>query len=407
VNAALTTPPALPGPARHTAFESRALCTAASWSFLLLVATLPWAIAPMSISTGLCVAMTLVLMLAPGALRRARTPVEWPALGWLVALTLAATFALDPLPSFQRVPKGLLAALVLLASFHASDPRTGRRALGVLLASGALFALVGLVPFLMSGAGLEGRARGMVGHYMTFAGQLLLITSLASGIVARASGRWRLGALVVALITSVALAATFTRSAWIGLLVALGIIVMATRPRWTPALLIAAVVALVLAPAPYRTRALSAFDVHHPTNRERTFMWEGGLRMFRDRPLTGVGLQDMKPVYDRYKPAGAHERAGHLHSVPVQIAASMGLIGLVAFAWLYGALLRAATRGLRPTLARGGLATGVRLGVAAGLAGFLVAGLFEWNFGDEELLYLLYTLVGIAWAARNWDLPAA
>lgn len=374
---------------------------------MLLVASLPWAIAPMSISTGLCVAMTFVLILAPGAFGRARTPVEWPALGWLAALILAATFAFDPLPSFQRVPRGLLAALVLLASFHASDPKVGRRALGVLLGSGALFAIIGLVVFLVRGAGFEGRARGMVGHYMTFAGQLLLITSLAAGIVARASGRWRLGALVVGLITSAALAATFTRSAWIGLLLALAIIVMATRPRWTPALLIAAVAVLVLAPPSYRARALSAFDVHHPTNRERTFMWQGGLRMFRDRPLTGVGLQDMKPVYDRYKPAAARERAGHLHSVPVQIAASMGLAGLVAFAWLYGALFRAATRGLRPMLARGGLAAGVRLGVAAGLAAFLVAGLFEWNFGDEELLYLLYTLVGIAWAARNWDPQAA
>jgi len=37
------------------------------------------------------------------------------------------------------------------------------------------------------------------------------------------------------------------------------------------------------------------------------------------------------------------------------------------------------------------------------LAGFIVAGLFEWNFGDEELLYGLYTLVGLAWAARRWD----
>jgi hypothetical protein len=48
------------------------------------------------------------------------------------------------------------------------------------------------------------------------------------------------------------------------------------------------------------------------------------------------------------------------------------------------------------------LSAGVRLGVTAALVGFLVAGLFEWNFGDEELLYHLYTLVGIAWASRAW-----
>jgi hypothetical protein len=39
--------------------------------------------------------------------------------------------------------------------------------------------------------------------------------------------------------------------------------------------------------------------------------------------------------------------------------------------------------------------------VLAALLGFLVAGVFEWNFGDEELLYPLYTLVGLAWAAHG------
>ena len=100
------------------------------------------------------------------------------------------------------------------------------------------------------------------------------------------------------------------------------------------------------------------------------------------------------------------ERAGHLHNAYIQIAASMGVVGLAAFAWLYSSLLRAAWGGLRKveshTLASG-VPAGVRLGVTAALVGFLVAGLFEWNFGDEELLYHLYTLVGIAWASRAWE----
>jgi O-antigen ligase len=117
----------------------------------------------------------------------------------------------------------------------------------------------------------------------------------------------------------------------------------------------------------------------------------------------------MRPLYLQYRTAGSTEVVGHLHNVYVQIAASMGVIGLAAFAWLYASLLRAASVGLafgRETRARlraEGMSAGVRLGVTAGLLGFLAAGLFEWNFGDEELLYLLYTLVGIAWASRRWE----
>jgi hypothetical protein len=47
------------------------------------------------------------------------------------------------------------------------------------------------------------------------------------------------------------------------------------------------------------------------------------------------------------------------------------------------------------------------LGVVGALAGFVVSGWFEWNLGDEELLYPLYVLTGLAWAARGWPLPPA
>jgi hypothetical protein len=38
----------------------------------------------------------------------------------------------------------------------------------------------------------------------------------------------------------------------------------------------------------------------------------------------------------------------------------------------------------------------------ASLTGFLVAGLFEWNLGDEELVDFLCVLVGTGYAASRW-----
>jgi O-antigen ligase len=238
---------------------------------------------------------------------------------------------------------------------------------------------------------------------MTFGGQLLLEVSLAVPVALLARDRrWRLGAAGVAALGLVALAATFTRSAWLGLAASLGVILAGARPRWLLPFILLLVGLYALAPGAYRDRLHSAFDPAHPANRERTFMWDAGVRMFRDHPVTGVGLQDLHTLYERYRPAGAREGAGHLHSVPVQILASMGLVGLAAFIWLYASLFRAAGSGLRPMLRTPDVEAGVRLGVVAALVGFLVAGLFEWNFGDEELLYLLYTLVGLAWSARRW-----
>lgn len=379
------------------------LSTLSRASFVLLIMTLPWSIAPMSIAAVLCAALTVLLWIrSPGA-RWIRSPVDIPALIWLLALVLSALFAQDPPASLLRLGKGLLPALVPLAAFHAVNRRDGERALGSLLLSSAAASAFGTFFFVARGASFAARARGPSGHYMTFGGQLLLLVTVAAGVALLARRpRWRWSASAVGLAGAVALAATYTRSAWLGLAAALAVLLSAARPRWIPAFAVALLAVYALAPGDYRMRLHSAFDPHHPMNLERTYMWEAGWRMFQDHPWTGVGLQDLRPLYDRYRQPQAREHPGHLHSVPAQIAASMGIVGLAAFVLLYVSLFRAAGSGLLVMLRTPDLSAGLRLGVTAALTGFLVAGLFEWNFGDEELLYLLFVLVGMAWSARRW-----
>jgi O-antigen ligase len=300
-------------------------------------------------------------------------------------------------------------ALVGLAAFHAADRRDGRRALAVYLAAVGVVAALGLAAWVSAGAGYTWRARGLAHHYMTFGGQLLLEFPVALALVFTTRGRWRLGALAVAALTAAALATTFTRSAWLGTFAASVVVLAAAWPLGLGLLGAGAIGAWFFAGGEWGDRIRGMFDPAHGYNNERLLMWEAGGRMFRSDPVTGVGLQDMHAVYPLFRSPEATEEIGHLHSTYVQIAASMGLLGLAAFTWLYASLLRAASatllppRGLAARLRAGGSGTGLRLGVTAALVGFLVAGAFEWNFGDEELLYHLYVLVGMAWASRKWE----
>lgn len=375
----------------------------AAFCFMLLIVSLPGPIAPMSISAACCGTLTVALWLRSPRSRPEAGPILWPALAWLIALAVAAAFAIDPSASVRRVTKGLFPALVVLAAFHVSNRRSGARAVSLLLLSSAIAAVYGVISFVAHGASFASRARGLTGHYMTFGGQLLLLASLALGIVLVGDKpRWRWGAAAVAAITSVALACTYTRSAWIGLAVSAAVMLAIARRRWLPFLLAGLALIYVAAPGQFRDRLHSSFEPRHPNNLERTLMWGAGWKMFREHPWTGVGLQDMHAVYPRYRSPEAKEIPGHLHSDFVQIAASMGIVGLAAFLALYASLFVAAGSGLREALAHDRLAAGLKTGVIGGLAGFLAAGAFEWNFGDEELLYLLYVLVGLAWGARHW-----
>src|SRR5205085_7816221 len=180
-----------------------------NWGFVLLIITLPWSIAPMSIGAAICGLTTLLLWILPGAPRPRSAPVDRAALGWLVAMVLAATFAVDRSASFARLGKGLFPALVPLAAFHASDRRRGQLALACLLFSSAAASVFGMIFFVARGAGFSTRARGPVGHYMTFGGQLLLLVALAVAIaMVTRSKRWRAGAIVTAALGAISLAAT-------------------------------------------------------------------------------------------------------------------------------------------------------------------------------------------------------
>jgi O-antigen ligase len=398
----------------------RPLAIAAGIAFLLLVVALTGPIAPMGIATALCGVLTLACLAmraAPAAGATAtwpRTPVDRAAIGWVLALIVASAFAIDPAGSFPRVAKGLMPALVGLAAYHAADRKQGQRGLVVYLVAVAVVSSIGLAAWVAAGAGYTWRARGLAHHYMTFGGQLLLEfpVALAIALTAR-EPRWRWGASAVALVTAIALATTFTRSAWLGAFAASVVVLAGAWPLGLALLVAGAAGAWVFAGGEWRDRLHGMFDPSHGYNGERLLMWQAGGRMFQSDPWTGVGLQDMHAVYPLFKSPQATEEIGHLHSTFVQIAASMGLIGLAAFAWLYASLLRAAygllgpLRGLAARLRAGGPGAGLRLGVTAALVGFLVAGVFEWNFGDEELLYHLYTLVGLAWASRAWQRSGA
>ena len=270
--------------------------------------------------------------------------------------------------------------------------------------------MVSLGAWWHHGHGYAWRAQGLANHYMTFGGQLLFEFPLALAVALLSkSPRWRWGAAVLAALTALALAATFTRSSWLGAFAAAALVAGAVWPWGIAVLATFAALAWNFAPGQWGSRLHGMFDSHFGYNGERLLMWKAGLHMFRDHPLTGVGVGDMHALYQRYKLPEATEAVGHLHNTYVQIAAGMGLVGIAAFTWLYASLLRAASPGVAfardysARLARGGEGAALRLGVTAALVGFLVTACFEFNFGDEELLYQLFVLVGLAWGSRQWE----
>ncbi|MBV9494258.1 MAG: O-antigen ligase family protein [Acidobacteria bacterium] len=273
-------------------------------------------------------------------------------------------------------------------------------ALGVMLFFGIGTSIWGLWQYFGLGQrDLEHRITGPAVHVMTFSG-LILPVALVFAVLWLYDKRnlWLSFGLGV---TSLALLLTFTRSVWIGWLAAITLLIVLRRPKLLAWLAPAFVWFLILMPMPLFTRLMSTFDTRQSSNLDRIRMAEAGVEIIRDYPLLGVGPANIKEVYPLYRrPDAPRFRIPHLHNNVIQIWAERGVVALAAYLIFLALFLRECARAWR-----GEQRKFAEIGVAVCTA-LTIAGLFEFNFGDTEVLFLMLDVFALVIAFTEKASPA-
>ena len=421
-----------------------------------LAATIPVSI----FASQILLALSLVVLLARLFRRRTslpRTPLDGPLLALVVWTLLAASFATEPAVAHEESKKLLLFALFYLAVEGLSLAEDRERVLAAALLGGlALAGFMLLQRYTLGYDSLMRRPPGFLGHYMSASGVtmailLLAVARLATGprarprlvdlwlpavvlvgvsavalatahghgvratrlfVAALAAAALKLalrhGAralaaeatlpLVVVPVAAWALLVSQTRSAWIGVaagLVALGALALLRAPRLLWATLAVGAALLLVSPGGIRSR-LTVLD---ESSRDRYYMWQAGLDMVLERPVFGQGPGMVEVVYPRFRwPEAPNPRQPHLHNNVMQIAAERGVPGLVFFLWWVTVAFLAALREAQRAAASGRGPDWAAAGSLAALAAVFVAGLFEYNLGDSEVLMLVLMLTAVPFA---------
>jgi len=354
-----------------------------------------FSIAGTHIALAVTVSCWIILSLAGKAPRLKGTKLDHAVFIFLAAHIVAVIFSKQKLESFINMKNLLLLCIIYLIALLVQEWKVSRKLFGVLFLSCTASSIYGIAVFLLhQGEGTLGRTPGSFSTAMTFGGVLLILCSLffSIGVGYGLTRKSRLIILSGVIIAAVALFFTFTRGSWLGMLASVLIIVAIQRRKWVLPSVAVLVVLTVILPTPYRNRITSIWDPHYRTNVQRLELLTGGWRIFRDHPVVGVGPIDLAEVYERYKPSGAVFIHGHMHNIFLQYAVTMGIVGLVAFCYLVFSFFRLMMDNLRIDLPPPERAWVV--GTIGALTGFLVNGLFEWNFGDAEVVTLLYVVVG-------------
>jgi len=330
-------------------------------------------------------------------------------LGVFVAVAaLSAAFSLHPSRSLPALKGSFTFLLLPLFADRMETERDVRAVITALGASGVALAGLGLWQYVHGANRLSDRIEGTLSHYMTFSGLLLVVCLLFTGIAIEGR-QGRLASLAIVLILSAAIVLTFTRNAYVGFFGAIAVYLALRRRRWLLALPVLAAATYLAAPAAIRARMVSTFDPSDPTNRDRLDMAVAGARMIRDYPVFGLGLTLVKPYYPLYRvPTAVRWRVPHLHDNILQIAAESGLVAAGAYVAILACFFTACWRALCRETNPG--RRGVLAGAFLAVVGISIAGFFEYNFGDVEVLMTTLIVMSIPFsrALRPAEaLPAA
>lgn len=340
-----------------------------------------------------------------------RTPLDG------VLALMFGVFALSTLASGRPLEAGGWARLWVVATYFAvywwlADAGQAVRFARWLVLAAALVAVYGIVQHY---TGIDwyrellGRRRfvrpriadapgfavvGFFRNYLTYAHVMLL----PLGFALASPLRWvRWGVVPV---IAVALVFSTARGAWLGALAMLAVLVATGRGAVLRVAALAVVVGLVwMGSQGIREQMLPALT-RSETNAGRVAIYAANLDIVAEHPVLGLGFGRYRraagPYYDR-QPAA--DRRSHAHNNFLQIAAESGLAGLAAFTLVFATALRFGIETVRRSGDAAARATA--LGACLGITGFLVGGLTQYSFGDNEVAMAMWATMAVLMRLRG------
>ncbi len=322
-----------------------------------------------------------------------------PALVVVVAtaslLTVAAPRHLaESLREYRLV---ILEPVILLVLTRWTLRRGGERLILTSVIGAALIvAAVAVVQFLTGVGSIEAdSARRATGpythpnHLALYLERVVLLSSAIALIERRVRGRL----IPVVAFLGCGLASTLSRGGLLAVVAGGATIIWLTRSRRAWRWLMVATVLAVAAFAMLAEGRLLATG-SDGTSSSRELIWSASIRMIRDHPVFGVGLDQFLYQYrPRYiDPAGWAERyTSHPHNLVLDFWLRLGLGGLLTLVAMLG-MLGWALRTLRQAPARAG---GIAIGAAAALTGGVVHGLVDNSFFLPDLAALTWLFLAL------------
>jgi O-antigen ligase len=313
----------------------------------------------------------------------------------------------------KGVTEGLLRSLLIFLAWLSGRSLMGSRhwryravfglflSAGVCAAAGVLEYALGRAPNgwvdTTRFADLGGRACSFFENPNVLASFLLLTLPLGFCLFRRGRPMQNLICGMVLAISFACLILTWSRGAWLGILMALFLFVLLLSKRSLSLLLLLPLPAFLFVsylPNRVLSRFLSIGSLAESSARYRVYTWKGVTRMLVRNPFgVGVGEQAFRESYLRHALSGT-ETVMHTHQIFLQIWSEVGVVGLMVFLWILLRLICRTVGFCRREKDPLGRREGIVL--TSMLFGFLVMGLFDYVWYQPSVLFLFWWTLALA-----------
>ncbi len=259
-----------------------------------------------------------------------------------------------------------------------------------IFASAGLSALAGLFQYgIDPNRTLLDRIKGFMSIWMTYSGLLMLVLVALVAYAVWAGLKKHIWIIPLGLMLIAALHLSQTRSTELGACAGIAVVLLLLRrPRWIVGLVLFVAALYLVSPASFQQRLRNAVNLQDANTRNRIEISGTALRLISAHPWTGVG---QRVSTEALKYRGTRDFPDymylHMHNNALQFAAERGVPGLLLWVWFSIALLWQAFKTLRTSHGAKSAAF-VAAAAVGGWVAMQVAGMFEYNFGDSEVLTL-------------------
>lgn len=298
-------------------------------------------------------------------------------------------------------------AIFVVTASTLDGPVATRRVLDILVAVAGWLVLIAL--FLFWGANNPGMRWYSTFYWPNpFAAFLLLVLPLElARLVSAHTSRDALAHGILTGLLTTAIVLTYSRGAWLALLLVAPVAVVLLRPpSWTAAVgrllivvLLVSGAVMFLARTPespvaqgVAVRAVSITDTTDMSIQGRINFWRAAVLIFGDHPLLGTGPGTFGAVHARYQ-RDVRFYARDAHNLYVQTLAEMGIAGGLALGLLVVTMAGVWSRALRHS--SGGESYALVLGAGLGVLAFLIHSAVDMDWSFYANPAMAFALIGV------------